>query len=282
MRWKNRMQVRKPAVSGIFYPSDREALLASIRDCFLHDLGPKSFSLDESKRFIAMITPHAAYIYSGAIAAHSYLYASSLKPDLVILLGPNHYGLGSGVVSMRDALWETPLGDVAVDNDAVDKASKLGMIDIDFYAHRKEHSLEVQLPMLQFIYHHEFKILPIILWMQDIDTAKEVGRVIAEIAKDRNALLIASADFTHDEPNEVAHKKDKELISAIQDLDLLRFYTVLERLNVTACGYGAIASIIHASRLLGAERGELLKYATSGDVAGNKDSVVGYASMIIS
>ena len=278
------MRVRKPAVAGVFYPADKESLLSSIKDCFLHDHGPRSLPpASDKNRFIAIIAPHAAYQYSGPVAAHAYYYASILKPELIILIGPNHYGLGSGVASMKECLWQTPLGYVKVDDSAVEQAVKVsGIIDINDYSHSKDHCLEVQLPMLQFIYKHEFKILPIILWMQDKDTAEDIGKAIAEVAKSKDTLLIASSDFTHYEPNDVAHKKDNELIKAILELNIVKFYTILERLDVSACGYGAIAAIIHASRLLGASKGELLKYATSGDIAGNKDSVVGYAAIMIS
>lgn len=276
------MQVRKPAVANIFYPEDKESLLSSIKECFLHEYGPKSLPPPKDQRkFISLIVPHAAYIYSGPIAANSYYYASSYKPDLVVLIGPNHYGIGSGVATMK-GIWETPLGSIEVDDEAVDIVVKeSGIIDIDFYAHSRDHCLEVQLPMLQFIYDHKFKILPIILWMQDRETAEDIGKALAVIAKQKNTLLIASSDFTHYEPNEVAHKKDKELIKCIEELDLLKYYTVLERLDVTACGYGAMASVMYASKLLGASKGELIRYATSGDISGNKDSVVGYASMMI-
>ena len=276
------MQVRKPAVSGIFYPADKESLLSSIKDCFMHEYGPRALPpLKEQIKFTAIIVPHAAYTYSGPIAANSYYYASVLKPDLVILIGPNHYGLGSGIASMK-GIWQTPLGEVEIDGHAVDKVVEVSkMVDIDPFAHSRDHCLEVQLPFLQFIYNN-FKILPIVLWMQDKRTAEDIGKALAEVARDKNTLLIASSDFTHYEPNEVAHKKDMELIRCIEDLDLLKYYTVIERLDLTACGYGAMASVIHASKLLGAEKGELIRYATSGDIAGNKDSVVGYASMIIS
>lgn len=278
------MYVRRPAVAGIFYPSDKESLLSSIRDIFLHKEGPKVLPPSNyNKRVFSIIVPHAAYIYSGPVASHAYYYISCLKPDLLIIIGPNHYGIGSAIATMRDAIWNTPLGNISLDNESINNIVKIsGIIDIDNYAHSKDHSLEVQLPILQFIYNHEFKILPIILWLQDLDTIKDVGKAIVEIAKQKNTLLIASSDFTHYEPNEIAHKKDLELINTIKELDLSRFYTILERLDISACGYGAIAAVMYASKLLGATKAELLKYATSGDISNNKESVVGYAAMIIS
>lgn len=286
------MRVRKPAVAGIFYPSMRDELLKAIEECFSHPLGPlaKGVSTRDdqgSKGIIAMVCPHAAYMYSGAVAAHAYHAASLLRPrpDLVIILGPNHYGLGSAIATMVDCYWETPLGNVQVNSPEAMRLVKLsGMIDIDDYAHSRDHCLEVQLPMLQYIYRHEFSIIPIVLWMQDRDTADDLGRAIAELVRSSsmNTLLIASSDLTHYEPNDEAYRKDGELIKTILELDLARYYTVLERLDVSACGYGAIGAVMAAAKRLGAESARLLKYATSGDVTGDKGSVVGYASIVFS
>jgi hypothetical protein len=276
------MRVRKPAVAGSFYPSNKDELLQMIDDCFMHSYGPgKKPPARDGKKIIGMVCPHAGYMYSGPVAAHSYYEASSLKTDLVIMTGPNHYGIGSGIATMKEGSWETPLGFVDVNTNAAEKVVKTsGIVDFDDAAHSEDHCLEVQLPMLQYIYKHKFEIVPIILMMQDKETAVDVGKAIAEIAKNESALLIASSDFTHYEPNEQAHRKDGELIKTILEIDVNKYYTVLERLNVTACGYGAIASIMTAAKILGATRGELLKYATSGDVAGNKSSVVGYGSIL--
>ncbi|MFQ5920987.1 MAG: AmmeMemoRadiSam system protein B [Nitrososphaerales archaeon] len=280
------MRVRKPAVAGSFYPAERNELLRTIEDCFLHEYGPRNkppSSSSGGKRILALVCPHAGYEYSGPVAAHSYYVASSLRPDLVVMVGPNHFPRQnhSGIATMRECSWETPLGNVDVNSESAEQAVKSsGIVDYNDDAHSEDHCLEVQLPMLQYIYSHRFKILPIILRMQDIKTALDVGKAIAEVAKKENALLIASSDFTHYEPNLQAYKKDNELIKAILELDIARYYKVLERLHVTACGYGAIASIMTAAKILGASRGELLKYATSGDIAGNKGSVVGYASIL--
>ena len=275
------MRVRKPAVAGSFYPASKDTLLQTIENCFSHCYGPQKKPPAESDRkIVGMVCPHAGYTYSGPVAAHSYYAASSLKIDLVIMIGPNHYGIGSSVATMKEGSWETPMGLVSIDSDAAENVAKVsGIVDFDDAAHSKDHCLEVQVPMLQYIY-EQFRILPIIMWMQDKETAADVGKAIAEIGKDRNILLIASSDFTHFETNEEAHRKDNELIKTILELDVNRYYTVLRTLNVSACGYGAIASVMIAAKILGAEKGELLKYATSGDVAGMKDSVVGYGSIL--
>ncbi|NOJ27799.1 MAG: AmmeMemoRadiSam system protein B, partial [Nitrososphaera sp.] len=145
----------------------------------------------------------------------------------------------------------------------------------------RDHCLEVQLPFLQYI-NKNFSIVPIILIMQDINTAFDVGKAVSDTILERkdSTILVASSDFTHYEPNDQAYRKDNELIKTILSLDINRFYAVLEHLNVSACGYGAIASVMVAAKNLGATKGELLKYATSGDVAGDMGSVVGYSSIV--
>lgn len=275
------MQVRTPAVAGMFYPKTSQELKSTIKDCFLHNYGPGKLSPSTTnKKIIGVICPHAGYSYSGPIAANSYYAISSQKPDLVIIIGPNHWGIGSNVATMKDALWRTPLGDIEVDTESAMKASKISkFIELDFFSHAKDHCLEVQIPMLQEIYTHGFKILPIILIDQSYHKSIEIGRTIAKIAENKETMIIASSDFTHYEPNDFAHAQDRALIEPILSLDIDQFYRILNEKQVTACGYGAIASTMIACKELGATKGNLIKYATSGDIAGDKTSVVGYASI---
>jgi len=278
------MQIRTPAVAGMFYPKMQQELKTTIKDCFLHQYGPGRLppSTEDGKIF-GVICPHAGYMYSGPVAAHSYYAISSLKPDLVIIIGPNHWGVGCNVATMKEVVWKTPLGDVEVDTNAAVEANKNSkLIELDFLSHSKDHSLEVQLPMLQEIYSHKFKILPIILIDQSYNSAREIGLAIAKLIKNKNAVIIGSSDFTHYEKNEFAHKQDKALIEPILKMDVDKFYRILQENQVSACGYGAIASTMIACRELGATKGSLAKYATSGDVTGEKNSVVGYASIIFS
>ena len=275
------MQIRTPAVAGMFYPSEKNELKESIHQCFLHSFGPgKLPPTEEKKKIYGVICPHAGYTYSGPIACHSFYSISSESPELFIIIGPNHWGVGCNVAAMKDCSWETPLGQVEVDSDAASELSKISnIVDLDFFSHTKEHSLEVQVPMLQEVY-SKFKILPIILIDQEKNAAEEIGEAVATISKQKNSMIIGSSDFTHYEPNEFAHDQDKALIEPILDLDVDQFYKVLYEKNVTACGYGAIASTMIACKKLGATKGELLKYATSGDVTGDTNSVVGYGSII--
>jgi hypothetical protein len=275
------MQIRTPAVAGMFYPGEKNELKESVHQCFLHSFGPRKLPPTiEKKKVYGVICPHAGYVYSGPIACHSFYSISSESPELFIIIGPNHWGIGCNVAAMKDCIWETPLGQVEVDSEAATELSKISkVVELDFFSHTKEHSLEVQIPMLQETY-SKFKILPIILINQEKNTAEDVGEAIATIAKQKKSMIIGSSDFTHYEPNEFAHEQDKALIEPILDLDVDQFYRVLYEKNVTACGYGAIASTMVACKKLGATKGELLKYATSGDVTGDTSSVVGYGSII--
>lgn len=278
------MAVRIPAVAGQFYPALRDELIETIEYCFLHELGPrkKPPAKNADSKFLAFICPHAGYVYSGPIAAHSYYYASAISDvELFAIIGPNHWGLGSGVAVYSEGKWTTPLGEVEVDSEVVKElVSESEIIDIDDSAHIKEHSIEVQLPFIQYSFpNKKYKILPITMYLQDKETAKDVGKALAKIAKNKKTVLIASSDFTHYEPHDQAKTKDTRLIESIKKLNLNDFYFSLARLNVSACGYGPIASIIVASKELGVNEVRLLKYATSGDITGDKNAVVGYASI---
>ncbi len=278
------MQIRTPAVAGMFYPKVQKELKSTIRDCFLHRYGPGSLPPSTgNEKVIGVICPHAGYMYSGPVAANSYYAISSQRPDLIVIIGPNHWGVGCNIATMKEAVWKTPLGDIEVDTEAameINVVSKI--IELDFFSHTRDHSLEVQLPMLQEVYSHKFKILPIILINQNYNVAKEVGEAIAKMAKNKKTIIIGSSDFTHYEENSFAHKQDKALIEPILAMDIDKFYRILQEDQVSACGYGAMASTMVACKELGATKGTLARYATSGDVTGEKSSVVGYASIIFS
>ena len=256
-----------------------------IEECFTHKFGPgKLPTLDESgpRKIIGLICPHAGYMYSGPVAANAYYQlATDGRPDVLVILGPNHQGIGSGVSIMDRGIWRTPLGDVEVDAETCKAILQHSdIIDVDDSAHAYEHSIEVQIPFLQYIY-GSFKFVPICFLMQDLETAREVGEALAKALKDKNAVIIASSDMTHYEPHVRASEKDRKAINAILQLDEASFYSVLESLNVTACGYGPIASLIVASKKLDAKKAELLSYRTSGDVTGDKSAVVGYAAIAV-
>jgi len=272
--------IREPVVAGKFYPGRKENLANMIKSCFEHKYGPGSQPIESSEKIFGIICPHAGYVYSGPTACHSYKSITSQNLELAIIIGPNHFGIGRDAATMVDAQWQTPLGIVEVDSESAKEIAKISkFIEIDEYSHSQDHSLEVQVPMLQSILSNEFQILPIILRAQDMETAKDVGNAISKIAKKKNSIIVGSSDFTHYEENSFAHSQDKALIEPILEMDVERFYQVLMEKRVTACGYGAIASTMIACKNLGATKGVLLSYATSGDVSGDTESVVGYGAI---
>ena len=272
--------IREPVVAGQFYPDTKKDLKQMINDCFKHKFGPRTKNIQSNEKIFGVVSPHAGYVYSGPTACHSYKSISNLNPELVIIIGPNHFGVGKNAATMTDAKWLTPLGTVEVDSEAAKQVSEISkIIEIDNYSHSQDHSLEVQIPMLQTIFSNEFKILPIILLSQDLETANDVGNAVSEIVKNKNAIIVASSDLTHYEENSFAHSQDKALIEPILELNVERFYQVLLEKRVTACGYGAMASTMIACKNLGATKGKLLSYTTSGDISGDKSSVVGYGSI---
>jgi len=272
--------IREPVVAGQFYPRRKDDLENMIKYCMEHKYGPGSKPVLSNEKIFGVICPHAGYVYSGPTACHSYMSFASQNPELVIIIGPNHFGIGKDVATMVDAQWKTPLGMVQIDSESARKISEISkFVEIDEYSHSQDHSLEVQIPMLQEILSSDFQILPIILRAQDMETAMDVGNAVSEIAKRKNTIIVASSDFTHYEENSFAHKQDKALIEPILDMEVERFYQVLRNKRVTACGYGAMASTMIACKNLGATKGELLSYATSGDVSGDTESVVGYSAI---
>jgi len=234
-------------------------------------------------QLVGVVVPHAGYDYSGPVAANSYYrLASSGLRESMIIVGPNHTGLGSGVSTMTEAQWATPLGDVAVNTLLASLIAKTsGLIDVEEEAHRREHSIEVQLPFLQFIYPRRFQFVPICMMLQDLETSLEIGDAMAKASQGTGAVLIASSDWTHYEPQESAKRKDMKAIQAVLDMDEKRFQDTIEEDQVSACGYGPVTSVLRASKKLGAKKAELLSYHTSGDTSGDKRSVVGYAAIVL-
>jgi AmmeMemoRadiSam system protein B len=278
------VKIRRPTQAGAFYEGDAEGLRAQISNCFLHRFGPGKLPQvrdGKLRSVVGLVCPHAGYVYSGPVAANAYFeLAADGKPDTVFVLGPNHTGYGSGLAVVNEGFWRTPLGDVEVDGEAADElVREARIVDVDEVAHRFEHSVEVQLPFLQFLYGNSFKFVPVCFGLQDLDSAVEVGRALVEVMGGRNAVVVASSDMTHYEPQKVAARKDLDALRAVEALDVDRFYSILEAENVTACGYGPITAVMTVAKGLLVKEGQLLRYQTSGDITGDHSSVVGYAAV---
>jgi len=277
------LKVRYPAVAGSWYPDTSRGLREQVEWCFTHKFGPGKLPKVAKKgprKIVGLISPHAGYVYSGPVAAHGFFaLAADGKPDVVVLLGPNHTGLGSGVAIVAEGVWRTPLGDVSIDVEAANRiVGKSSIVDVDDRAHAQEHSIELQLPFLQYLYGAAFKMVPIAFLMQDLETGREVGRAVASALAGKNAVVVATTDLTHYEPQKSAERKDKLVIDAVLKLDEARLYSTVESLRVSMCGYGPVVAVITAAKLLGAEKAEVLCYKTSGDITGDYSAVVGYTT----
>jgi AmmeMemoRadiSam system protein B len=265
--------IREPAVAGQFYSAHPEGLRKSV----LSFIG----STEPSLHAMGVVAPHAGYVYSGPVAGAT---ISRVKiKDTCIILGPNHTGYGSGVSIATEGSWETPLGLVPIESTLAERIQKAsGIIDSDEEAHAFEHSIEVQLPFIQYLFKDSAKFVPICMMMQDLRTSREIAKSIAEQLKGKDILIIASSDFTHYEPQDAAVRKDEAAIEAITRLDDARLNELGESGKVTMCGYGPITTLIATAKLLGGVKAELLTHKTSGDITGDKSAVVGYSSIVFS
>jgi len=289
------LKTRKPHVAGQFYAGTKTELEEQITECFSHRYGPgavpKTVS-HGSRKIVGIVSPHAGYGYSGPVAANGYSrVAQDGLPEVFIVLGPNHYGHGSGVSIQTEGAWETPLGLTPIDTPLaknIQKASEI--IDIDESAHSAEHSIEVQVPFIQFISTGTAKFIPICSWMQDLKTSREIANSIVQQAKGRDFVIVASSDFTHHErgygdKNEAEmlasiNKRDQSAIEAITNLDDAALNELGETQKVTMCGYGPITTLIATAKLLGSTKAEFLAHKTSYDITGDSGYVVGYSSIV--
>lgn len=289
--------IRKPVVAGSFYTNDFSELDKEIKNCYKHELGAGTFAgkVNEKRRIIGAVAPHAGYVYSGACASWVYKnIGESRKPDCFVIIGPNHTGLGSGISIMAEGEWETPFGRVKINSHLANEIWKSSsIIDKDSLAHSREHSIEVQLPFLQFIYKNMFEFVPIAIsgLFYDYETCKKISNAIVSASKGREITVIASSDFTHygenygyvlksKNPKMEIEKSDKSLIKKyIEKLDAKNFLKFSK--DTSICGAGAIAVALLVSKELGAKKAELLKYYTSGDIVGDYSNFVGYAGIII-
>jgi AmmeMemoRadiSam system protein B len=275
--------IRRPYVAGTFYEGNAESLNAQIKRCFLHKFGPQKtpkVTANGPRKVIGLICPHAGYIYSGPVAANAYYeLAQDGRPDTVVIIGPNHTGYGSAIALMNEGFWRTPLGDVEIDAETANQiVQETRLVDVNDLSHRFEHSIEVQLPFLQYIYGNAFKFVPISFLMQDLQSAVEIGKALVEVLATKNAAVIASSDLTHYEPQASAERKDMAVLKAVEAMDAKLLFSTIEEQNISACGYGPITALIEFAKGVGA-KAKLLAHRTSGDIINDYSSVVGYAAV---
>lgn len=279
--------LRKPAVAGAFYPENPESLKKLIESCFLDDFGvgeiPELNHFDGGEYPINVMVPHAGYQYSGPIASYSYCKLVQIGfPEVFIILSPNHTGFGSEISVFNEGSWITPLGNVEVDSEFADEIiSQSDYASADFHAHIHEHSIEVQLPFLQY-FSSDFKIVPITMGTQTFVTSNDLSNAIFEAGNKlgKSYAVIASTDLSHFNNQEKANKVDSFVLEDIEEMNEFKLFEEVVQYNITMCGYGPVMTAISLSKRLGKNDCEILAYKTSGDVTGDFTSVVGYASGI--
>jgi AmmeMemoRadiSam system protein B len=266
--------IRRAAVAGSFYAGTPERLITQARDLIRGD--------QPNVRAIAAVVPHAGYMYSGKVAGA--VYARVTFPEVFIIVGPNHTGLGAGAAIMTHGAWETPLGRIPIDRDMA--GAILGhsrALEEDHRGHQREHSIEVQLPLLQ-AFGVSFSFVPICLFSSEFPTCRDVGLAIAKAVagSGRTALVVASTDMSHYVDQADAGRLDRAAIDAIVALDAERLHELVRKERMSMCGFHPTSAVLVAARDLGATSVELVRYATSGDVTKDYARVVGYAGLVIS
>jgi len=276
--------IRRPAVAGTWYSGSKPSLVNELRQLFLGSLGPGKIPKVEEydPSLVGLVSPHAGYAYSGQAAAWGYAEAAKHGPrELVIILGPNHRGSGSGISFPESEVWQTPIGEVEIDRDVeIEIAKQFKSIDFDEAAHSGEHSIELQLPFLQFIYGSDFKLVPISIWLYDLELAKQLGSAIARTISGSRSLVIASSDMTHYVPSKVASERDSLTLREMCNLNEDGTWNISQKYE-SLCGSAPVVSVIRTAKELGAKKGRVLKYYNSGDITGDNSAVVGYSSVAL-
>jgi AmmeMemoRadiSam system protein B len=271
--------IRQPAVAGTFYPRDSRELLAGVQQ-FLAEGRDDSSANAAPSRAIACLVPHAGYVYSGQVAGA--VYARMQIPKRVIILGPRHRPGGANFAINSEGEWETPLGCAKIDSElARALTNACPLLVEDQVAHKREHSLEVQLPFLQAL-SKDFQFVPIAIGTLKFDELAQLGHAISQVISNsaEPVLIIASSDLNHYESQEITHVKDHLAINQMHALNPRGLHETVQREDISMCGCGPAVATLTAAIDLGATRADLVRYATSAEVLGDRDEVVGYAGML--
>jgi len=281
---------RPPYVAGSFYPEDKSALQKMIGK-FMEEAKRNIDFIDEGK-YAGVLCPHAGYIFSGKTQAHSYYYLSNSLPETFVILGPNHTGLGLPVALMDKGSWGTPFGEIKINEELASKiVENSGFIGVDSAAHKYEHSIEVQLPFLQYI-KKDITFVPICMGIQDKETALDIGKAIAKSSKEPLGV-IASSDLVHygsrfgyspirgskEETLLWIKNNDMGILKMAENFDIDGLYQFIESKDYTACGYGPLSAMLSSMKELGAKKARILDYSNSYETSGDYSTVVGYGSV---
>lgn len=276
-----RSAVRLPAVSGLFYEAEPARLRHQVASCFTHPVGPGRLpSPWGTRRVVALVVPHAALRFSGPVAAHAYLrMGEGREPTVVVIVGPDHHGFGPPAATTTSARWTTPLGEMTTDHPVRAALVRLGL-PADDRGHAREHAVEVQLPFLQTL-GYRGAVVPIAMAEQDEDTVRGLVALLGRAAESHEVSLIASTDLSHYLSHDAAVAADRVILDALATGDGLGLLQVVRKRGFSMCGAGPAAVVLEAARRMGGGRPEVLRYATSGEVSGDRSAVVGYAAAVL-
>ena len=271
--------VRPSPIAGQWYTADPRRLAAQV-DQYIHNA-----KLPEmAGRIVAIMAPHAGHRYSGPVAGYAFAALHNLKPEIIAVVSPMHYPYAEPLLTTAHHAYATPLGTIPVDLDALERLDQQLTKEIGLGLSRvsndPEHSLEIELPFLQRALENPFTLIPIMVRDQSEALAQKLGRALASILSERNALLVASTDLSHFYTQTTANKLDTEMLRQVEAFDPHGVLQTEEQGKGFACGRGALASVMWAARFLGADRAKVLNYATSGDVTGDFNQVVGYGAAV--
>jgi AmmeMemoRadiSam system protein B len=269
--------LRHPAVAGRFYPGDPDDLRTEAQAYLSQSISARTDPI----KAIGCIAPHAGYMYSGHVAGA--VFALIDVPPLCVVMCPNHTGIGKALAVMNEGVWETPLGDVPIDSELAQALQqRFPALENDRAAHRAEHAAEVELPFLQ-LRQPNLRIVPIALGTGQFETLEQLGLALADVVarQGERVLLVASSDMNHYESDVVTRTKDHRAIERILHLDARGLFDVVTQQDISMCGFGPAVAMLTAAQQIGAKSAELVKYATSADVSGDREMVVGYAGVIV-
>ncbi|MBN8658673.1 MAG: AmmeMemoRadiSam system protein B [Anaerolineae bacterium] len=268
--------IRPSPIAGTWYPGNAKTLASSVDDYLSNVRLP-----EWTGQVLGVIAPHAGHRYSGAVAAHAFATLRGLQPDLVVILSPFHQYDPRPLLTTKHQAYATPLGHIEIDSVTLAELQSHLQIPIIPIANDPEHAIEIELPFLQRIFQHEFKLLPIMIRAQEEDIAKQLGEALAQVLRNKNAILVASTDLSHFYDQATAKTLDHEMLKRFESFQPETIFEAEQIGKGFACGHAAVAAVEWAVQNLGANKVQLLKYATSGDVTGDTKSVVGYGAAVI-
>ncbi len=272
--------IREPVVQGMFYPGNKNNLSKMIGS-FIIEANPPA---KKDKELLGLIVPHAGYVYSGQCAAYAFKLLKYRKFDTVIVLGPSHSTMLRGASVWEKGFYRTPMGDISIDENVADYLLKNGT-DIEFYqiAHMQEHSVEVQIPFLQYVLKDEFKLVPVVIGNQTYEYTKQLANTLYDLMQEKsgNYLIVASSDLSHYHTDDAAKRMDKEVITLIKNMNIVQLAKIIDSGRGEACGIGSILTLLFLAEKYETDSVDILNVTNSGDVSGDRSRVVGYMSAAI-